>query len=375
MTARSERRHVAEQTMGDHPMMVYSDVADDVRWHQLDHRRQRRGLARLLTVAHRGYKRVLYRMLHHRYLRIAIGALCKFNSDEYVKPLAVSLHGGFIVKSVFVMEIIIRTLGLGVFILTLPLFIPLAIKLIFSPFMLIDLPLFISLTIRFMFIPWYMDKTLREHHITTHVVLDNHLQEHTIIVSTMNEQYTAKHVKMTEAELDTNEYVYHVRHDLRPLTIWSTIPLSEDQITTLAGRDFLMAQQRVESSDARYDLHDDQQISDAHADACLPLYYQCVNLLDDNRRLIEHIGQPALADRLDEMTRNLSDVKNHGLDISSDMTISELNAMHAQLDHMHDQLLVLNEDYISVHHTTISLSDINTQLDTMASTVSTVMSE
>jgi hypothetical protein len=346
MTSRKERGRVAEQTMVGQPVMVYSEVSDDLRWHQLHHRHQRRGLARLLTVAHRGYKTLLSRMLHHRYLRRVIGFLCRFDSDAYTVLIGLSIPFSLMFSFVLAVYRMITTM---------------------SSFMLISIiPLCISLAIKVILMPWYTDKTIMEDHITTHRVRDHRLQEHTIIVSTMDSEHTSEHLRITEAELDTNEYVYHVKHDLRPLTIWSTIPLSKNQIVILSERDFLMVQQRVESSDTRYDLHDYHQVSDDHTDARLPLYYQCVDLLHDDRRLIEQIGQPALADQLGVIANHMSEAKNHGLSISSDITMRELRDILAQLDDMHDQLLVLNEDYASIRNDKMTISRINQQVHMMA---------
>jgi hypothetical protein len=215
------------------------------------------------------------------------------------------------------------------------------------------------------------DRTLDDHHITTHVVLDDHFQEHTIIVSTMDGEHTDKYLKMTEAELDAH-HSYEGPLDLQDLTIWSPIPLSKDQIAILSDRDFLMVQQRAESSDARYDFHDYRQVSESHDDARLPLYQQCVDLINDNLRLIEHLDQQSLADQLHVISSHMSDAKSHGLNMSSDMTIRELKDMLGKLDDIHDQLLVLNEDYSSIQDDNMILSKINDSVHAMtnAETVS-----
>jgi hypothetical protein len=219
------------------------------------------------------------------------------------------------------------------------------------------------------------DHTLKEDHVTTHRVLDDHHREHTVIIS--NIRYTeevAALLKMSYSELNNIGYDYY-HYDLSTLSIWSPIPLSEVQRAALLKRDALMIQHRSESLDTIYDLRDDTHVGSDHHDDRFSRYDQCIDLIQDNRRLIDGIGQPVLADQLDVIQRRLSDVQSHGLDMASSTTMRDLEDVLAQLDHMHDQLLVLNDDCVSVHNSKLDLSYINKQLDTMTSTVSTVVSE
>jgi hypothetical protein len=215
------------------------------------------------------------------------------------------------------------------------------------------------------------DDTIVQDYITTQTVLNDQHQEQTVIISTMNAQDTSDHLHIRETDLHDFGYEYHSRqHDLQDLTIWSPIALSHDQIDIIVNRFFIIARKRLSSLNPEYDLRKDEVITRLadHGNHSDDIYHQCLDLIHDNLQLIDNIGlNDATKDDIKILQHDLMNAHDHALDTKSTIVIKSMRDMLGHLVHMHDQLVTLNQDHMTISSDRSTLSRINYHIDQIVS--------
>jgi phage FluMu protein gp41 len=348
-----ERKRLAEQTISDTPSVIYSSISDESRKNTLTDRQKKTGLSRLSVMVKQLYERHVSKRLKHRWFRRLCGLLHHKKALDYVNLVATPVAIVLVISGMIIpLSLIHNTDSIGFMIMCY------IIPLMMPSFIVFLIPYLTNLL---------LDQALLQSHITTHIVHDDQQHEHTVIVSTMTAKDTAQHLGIPEASLEAIGHSYSgTKYDTQPLTIWSPTPLTEDQIGVLSERDAITMQRRLSSLDVKYDIRHYQQVSkNLPVDERSPVYDQCVALIIDNRRMIDHLDQQSLREHLNVVTECLSDANTHGLNMSSTITLRELERMRDTLQSMNEKLLILNEDYTSIHDAQSHLSLMNRQIDNL----------